>query len=190
MIDWLRDSLVTSGLSQESFARALGTSGSRFSTYLTGTTRPSAHLCVRAERLARALAAAAEQGLMSAPATAGAMREQLRAEDLPWAWRMLLQGRDHLRLLLNGPDQDLPDAWEAAPSTTGSVEFDRLLAALARHEFEAAHRDAPEWTFAAPLDQAWVPEHPFLTPESVIAKTPEWLSELNIFVADRDLITA
>lgn len=186
----LREAVALSGLSQAAFARALGTSASRFSTYVAGLTRPSAHLVLRAQRLARALSAAAGQGLMTAPATASTVREQLQANDPQWAWRMLLQGRDHLRVLLAGADPGPVGAWEAAPSSTGSVPFDTLLAALTRHEFEAAHREAPGWTLTAPLEQAWIPEHPFLTPERVRATTPEWLRALNIFVPDRDLITA
>ncbi len=94
---------------------------------------------------------------------------------------MLLQGRDHLRLILSETDGELLTeaggellgAWEAAPSSTGSVEFDALLAALARHEFDAAGRIAPDWTNIAPLAKAWIPEHPFLTPQRVIATTPD-----------------
>jgi transcriptional regulator with XRE-family HTH domain len=186
----LRAALATSGMSQASFARALGTSSSRFSTYLAGTTRPSAHLLVRAQRLAGSLEAAGQQGLMTAPATATAVREQLRAGDESWAWRMLLQGRDHLRSMLSRQDDELLGSWEAAPSSTGSAGFDALLAALARHEFEAAGRPAPDWAHAAPLDQPWIPQHPFLSPDHVMTQTPEWLRALNIFVPNRDLVTA
>lgn len=190
VISLLREALVSSGLSQASFARALGTSGSRFSTYLAGTTRPSGHLCMRAQRLARALATASGRGLMTAPATSHALREQLQAGDEPWAWRMLLQGRDHLRIMLAQPHDELLGAWEAAPASTGSIEFDALLAALTRHEFEHAHLAAPDWTQIVPLGTPWIPEHPFLTPERVMATTPDWLRELNIFVPHRDLVTA
>jgi len=186
----LRAALATSQMSQASFARALGTSASRFSTYLAGTTRPSGYLLLRAQRLARALEAADRQGLMTAPATASTLREQLHAGDVAWAWRLLLQGRDHLRLMLSRQDDELLGSWEAAPAPTGSTGFDALLAALARHEFEAAGRPAPDWTKGQPLNQPWIPEHPFLTAERVIAQTPEWLRALNIFVPHRDLVTA
>lgn len=186
----LRDALATSGMSQAAFARMLGTSASRFSTYLTGTTRPSAQFCLRARRLARSLAAAGALGLMSAPATAAAMREQLNLGDREWVWRMLLQGRDHLQLMLEKQDDELLGSWEAAPSSTGSIEFDTLLAGLAKHEFEIGGRDAPDWARISPLPEPWIPEHPFLSPERVMAKTPEWLAELNIYVPERDLVTA
>jgi transcriptional regulator with XRE-family HTH domain len=81
----LRDALATSGMSQRAFACALGTSAPRFSTYLSGTTRPSAHFCMRAQRIARCLAAANAQGLMSAPVTAAMLRGHLRAGNRDWA---------------------------------------------------------------------------------------------------------
>ncbi|WP_432574032.1 hypothetical protein [Kineococcus sp. SYSU DK005] len=97
----LHTAVTTSGLTQAAFATALGTSAPRLSTYLTGTVSPAARTLLRAHRLAHALAATRERGLMSAPATATAIRHHLRTGDEPWAWRMLLQGRDHLRLLLH-----------------------------------------------------------------------------------------
>lgn len=186
----LRDALAASGMPQGAFARGLRTSASRFSTYLSGATRPSAHFCMRAQRLAHSLEAAAALGLMSAPATATALQEQLHAGDREWAWRMLLQGRDHLRLMLEKQDDELVGSWEAAPISTGSTEFDTLLAALASHEFETAGRIAPEWARIDPLPEPWIPEHPFLSPERAMLKTPEWLRELNIYVPERDLVTA
>ena len=186
----LRSALTVSGMPQGSFARAMGTSGSRFSTYLAGSTRPSAHFCLRAQRLANSLAAADGVGLMSAPSTAAAIANHLRAGEREWAWRMLLQGRDHLQLMLTKQDDELTASWEAAPGSTGSREFDALLAALAQHEFEAAGLGAPEWTRIEPLAEPWIPMHPFLTRERAMAKTPAWLRELNIFVPGRDLVTA
>lgn len=46
--------LARSGLTQRDFAAQLGTSSSRFSTYLSGKVTPGADLLVRAERMARA----------------------------------------------------------------------------------------------------------------------------------------
>lgn len=48
----LRSLLVRSGLSQREFAAQIGTSASRFSTYLSGKVIPGADLMVRAERIA------------------------------------------------------------------------------------------------------------------------------------------
>lgn len=186
----LKDAAAASGLSHRALARALGTSASRFSTYLTGTTRPSAYFCLRAQRLARALGSAAAVGLMSAPATATAVGQELEAGRVEWAWRMLLQGRDHLRTMLDDDDAEPLGSWEAAPTSTGSIHFDTLLAALTAHEFETAGRAAPTWTNIEPLPEPWITDHPFLTSDRVIAKTPDWLRRLNIYVPARDLITA
>lgn len=48
----LREHLTRSGLTQREFAAQLGTSASRFSTYLNGKVTPGADLLVRSERLA------------------------------------------------------------------------------------------------------------------------------------------
>jgi transcriptional regulator with XRE-family HTH domain len=182
----LNRALAESGLSQAAFATALGTSASRFSTYRSGRTKPTAQFFLRAGRIARALHAAREYRIMTAPATAAAIRE---ASDEDWAWRMLLQGRDHLRLLLGRHDGS-EAAWEAAPSTTGRVGFDTLLAVLTAHEFEAAGEDPPEWSRAGALSEPWVPEHPFLEREEIIEQTPDYLARANVFVPARDLMTA
>lgn len=186
----LREAVATSGLSQAAFARALGTSAPRLSTYLTGDTRPSAQLLLRARRLGHALGAAANRGLMSAPVTAAAMREYFLAGDVEWIWRMLLQGRDHLAAIIAQRDQVLLDAWEAEPGTVGSAEWDALLAAVVAHELEAAGLEAPPWSLREPLADPWLPEHPFLSPDRVRAQTPDWLRRHNIYVPARDLVTA
>jgi transcriptional regulator with XRE-family HTH domain len=182
----LNRALVESGLSQAAFATALGTSASRFSTYRSGRTRPTAQFFLRAGRIAHALQAAREYRIMTAPTTATAIRE---ANDEDWAWRMLLQGRDHLRLLLRRHDGS-EAAWEAAPSTTGQAGFDTLLAVLTAHEFKAAGEDPPEWTKVEPLGDPWIPDHPFLNRDEIIQQTPDYLAQANIFVPARDLATA
>ncbi|NUR94894.1 MAG: helix-turn-helix transcriptional regulator [Kribbellaceae bacterium] len=182
----LDKALAESGLSQAAFATALGTSASRLSTYRSGKTKPTAQFFLRAQRIARALHNAREYRVMTAPATAASIRE---ATDDDWAWRMLMQGRDHLRLLLLRHDGS-EAAWEAAPGTTGHAGFDALLAALTAHEFRAAGEDPPEWSKVEALSEPWVPEHPFLDREEVIEETPGYLAELNIFVPARDLVTA
>jgi transcriptional regulator with XRE-family HTH domain len=186
VVDLLNHALVESGLSQAAFATALGTSASRFSTYRSGRTKPTAQFFLRATRIAHALHTARDYRIMTAPATATAIRE---ASDEDWAWRMLLQGRDHLRLLLGRRDGS-EAAWEAAPGTTGQAGFDTLLAVLTAHEFEAAGEDPPEWSKVEPLSDPWIPQHPFLERDEIVAQTPEYLARANIFVPARDLETA
>lgn len=190
VIALLREAVASSGLSQAGFARALGTSASRISTYLSGGTRPSARFLIRAQRLGRALSACAERGMMSAPATAAAMRAYLLAGEIEWVWRMLLQGRDHLAFSLADESDQSVAAWEAEPGTTGSTGWDTLLAALAAHEFERAGLEAPPWALSDPLIESWMPDHPFLGPERIVAQTPDWLRRRNIYVPERDLVTA
>lgn len=191
VIALLREALASSGLSQAGFARALGTSAPRISTYLSGGTGPSARFLIRAQRLGRALGACAELGMMSAPATATAMRANLISGESEWVWRMLLQGRDHLALSLAGEsDQAVAEAWEAEPATTGSMGWDALLAALTTREFERLGLQAPPWALSDPLIESWMPEHPFLGPQRVMAQTPDWLRRRNIYVPERDLVTA
>lgn len=186
----LRRAVARSGLSQARFARALGTSAPRLSTYLSGTTRPSAEFWVRANRIADGLADAGRRKRMSAPSTADAIARRLAAGETDWAWRMLLQGRDQLRLAIAEADERLVDAWEAAPGGTGAAGWDLLLAALTRHEFDTAGIPAPGWTDVEPLTAPWMPDHPFLSPERVQQQTPTWLRELNVYVPQRDLVTA
>ncbi|MGC4936472.1 hypothetical protein [Kribbella sp. DT2] len=186
VVEQLNCALAESGLSQAAFATALGTSASRFSTYRSGRTKPTAQFFLRARRIGHALHAAREYRIMTAPATAAAIRE---ANDEDWAWRMLLQGRDHLRLLLRRHDGS-EAAWEAAPGTTGQAGFDTLLAVLTAREFEAAGENPPEWSSVEALADPWIPQHPFLERDEIIEQTPAYLAAVNIFVPARDLVTA
>lgn len=189
-MEFLRDAVGDSGLSQSAFARALGTSGPRLSTYLNGSTRPSAHFVVRSQRIGRALGRASARGWMSAPVTASQMREGLVAEDRVWTWRILLCGRDYLTWILRDDDPELLAAWEARPSLTGSTEWDALLAAVVENEHRRFGFEVPDWAMVEPLEVEWLPDHPFLSPDRVRAQTPEWLRSHNIYVPARDLVTA
>ncbi|MFQ5523724.1 MAG: helix-turn-helix domain-containing protein [Acidimicrobiia bacterium] len=51
----IRDAVTSSGLTNAEFARLVGTSASRLSTYLGGKVTPSAAMLVRIERVARQL---------------------------------------------------------------------------------------------------------------------------------------
>ena len=181
--------LIDSGLSQDAFAAALGTSASRLSTYRSGKVIPSATLFLRAVRLARAMSGAREMGLMTAPQAGAEIAQALRENDETWAFKMALQGRDHLRTLLERLPA-LAAAWEAAPRSTGRAEWDTLLAALTAHEFDAAGRSAPEWTTGRRLDEAWVLDSPRLDERQIRERTPAWLAARGIYANERDLVTA
>lgn len=138
-----------------------------------GFDKPSATLYLRALRIADGLTRARTHGLMSAPDTAAAIRDAVRAGDDDWAWRMLLQGRDHLRLML-GEHPEAIGAWEAIPKSTGQVEWDTLLAAITRQTLSEGAAAMPDWTDPSSLDTPWMPEHPLLTADEVIARTPNF----------------
>lgn len=181
--------LSRSGLSQAAFAAALGTSASRFSTYRSGRTMPTAAFFLRAQRIASSLEAARQRGWMTPPQARDAVASALDEGDAIWAYRLTLQFRDHLRELL-ATEPGLSGAWEAAPRSTGYIEWDALLAALAAHEFETTDREAPRWARDARLDHEWLLGSPLLDDVAVRRETPYWLAERGIFVAERDLVTA
>lgn len=186
--DRLGDALETSGLSLRQFARALGTSPSRFSAYRSGRTAPSAAFMLRAERIASALSRARAARVPSSLDAAEALDRALRQGDEDWTYAMALEVRDRLRDVL-ARHRDLAAAWEAQPA---GLE-DRWLAlasAFVAEEFRAAGLEAPRWTHSARLDLAWVLDTPRLTEDEIRRQTPEWLAERNIFIAAKDLVTA
>ncbi|WP_331852201.1 helix-turn-helix domain-containing protein [Nocardioides baekrokdamisoli] len=190
----MREASALSGMSQAQFARALGTSASRYSTYATGATVPNAEFYVRAKAIAAGIAQAHTQRLTFPLAAADILRVSLKAGELEWAWRIVLQCRDHTQLAIAadashrlGP---VIDAWDAIPAATGDPGWDALLAALVRHAFDESDLEPPTWTQERVLTQAWIPDHPFLDEPRVIAQTPAWLAAQNIFVPARDLVTA
>lgn len=121
--------------------------------------------------------------------TARAVAAELAAGDETWALRMALQGRDHLRSMFE-LDPRAAASWELRPGTTGSDAWDRLLAAVAAHEFEAHGQTPPEWTQEVQPGREWLLDNPFLGRDKVRDQTPPWLSRLGIFVSERDLATA
>lgn len=186
--DELRLALTRSRLTQSAFAAALGTSQPRLSTYLSSKVSPSAEFFVRAQHLGEALEGLRCLHLLSAPTLGLALRATLDDGDRGWAFRLLMQGRDHLRLVL-GSRPDLIVGWLATPLSTGLEEWDTLTAAVAGHEFSSAGLDAPRWTRRKALPAPWVVASRLLAPSEVRAATPPWLADLNIFLPERDLAT-
>ena len=181
--------LRRSGLSQSAFAAALGTSQPRLSTYLSGKVSPSAAFFVRAQQLGLVLDGLARLHVLSAPALGLALRSALSHDDESWAFRLLMQGRDHLQLVLT-QHSDLTAGWVAAPVATRRVEWDTVTAGVIGHEFTRAGLDQPSWTRREPLPGGWSFPSALLGPDEVRAATPDWLARLNVFVPARDLVTA
>jgi transcriptional regulator with XRE-family HTH domain len=188
LIAGLDEALDASGLTQSDFAAALGTSASRLSTYRHGKTAPAATFFLRARRIGHSLREAHNLGWMSSIRTADAIADALEEQDATWTLKMALQGRDHLRALLR-ERRDLAGAWEAAPPSSGSEQWDAFLAALTGHEFTSAGLPAPAWTQREPLTSPWVLGSTRLDAATVREQTPAWLSRSGIFIRERDLTT-
>lgn len=192
MITGLAETQAASGLTAAEFARAVGTSASRWSTYRSGRTVPAATFYLRALRIGAGLRAAGEAGRMTPPLTARVMREALERGGEIWAFKMAVQARDDVHELLDSSDAPpAVDAWDARPGSTGREEWDTLLAALIEHEFVDRGRRPPGWTAEYPQASAdWLLENPFFDENEIREQTPEWLARRRIFVSERDLTTA
>jgi transcriptional regulator with XRE-family HTH domain len=184
----LRSAVTSSGLSQAGFARALGTSASRLSTYLSGRTVPSAAWFLRAQRLGDALGVARRQSWSTPVTTAPAIQSALAAGDQAWGLRLILQCRDHLRAAFDATD-GAHAAWEADPVSVRNDGWDLLFQATIGHEFDSRGLPAPAWTMA-PAIGPWLFPSPFFTEIEVRAATPDWMAERGLFIAARDLVTA
>ena len=188
VVEGFRAALQNSGLTQAAFARALETSASRLSTYLSGSTSPSAAFFVRARRLADGLKVAGLLRRATPGSTGIAVRAALVEGDEVWALKMVLQGRDDLRALLFAGGAGV-DAWECDPSALGEPAWDALLSAVVAHEFESAGRVAPRWTRREAGTGPWVFANPYFDADEVRRHTPSWLADRGVYLAGRDLVT-
>lgn len=182
----LRASIQQSGLTQAEFARSVGTSSARMSTYLSGKTVPSAAIYLRAVRWGRSLQAAQQQGLLTPDVTADATNRALADGDEDFSIRLILQSRDDLRVAAIDPI-DIRSAWRHRAHAINDPRFDTLFRAIIAHEFGD---DAPTWSMGARLTKDWVADDPFRSEEIVREQTPSWLASARIYIAERGLATA
>ncbi|GAB2572003.1 helix-turn-helix domain-containing protein [Microlunatus antarcticus] len=189
VMEELREAVRSSQLTQTAFAAALGTSQPRLSTYLSGAVSPSARFFVRVRRVGTALGDLHRLHLLSAPALGVALRLALTDGQEDWAFRLVVQGRDHLRLVL-ARHPHLIAGWTAPPLSSGRQDWDTLTASVTGHEFIEAGLEPPSWTAREPLGEPWTFTGVLLRPEEVRDATPAWLAALNIFLPERDLVTA
>jgi len=189
VVTGLHEALRKSGLTQAGLARALGTSASRLSTYLSGSTAPSATFYLRASRLAHGLELADRLRRMTPTSTAAAMRAALGEGDEGWAMRTVMQGRDDLRAMLAEGSAGA-DAWECDPGLLGRPAWDALLSALVAHEFAMANRGEPRWTRGGARTGTWVFTSPYYDEDEVRRRTPGWLADRGVYLVARDLATA
>jgi hypothetical protein len=127
--------------------------------------------------------------VMTADSTVRAVNEALETGDHLWAFKMVVQGRDHLRLLLTHGDGPL-DSWAHRSVRVVDRRYDLLLRALVAHEFAEHGQPGPRWAGTERLAQPWLLENPVLRAERTREQTPHWLCEINIYIAERDLFTA
>ena len=189
VIDALDAAQTASGLSKGGFAHALGTSASRYSTYRTGKVAPTAAFLMRAQRIADSLALASSHGIPSSIGAAHSIQEALATRGSTWAFTLILEARDRVIDIITHRPAMLP-AWEASASI-GDERWDALFESIIANAFESKGLNAPKWTHAEPLDQGWSPVDS-LRYDAIQTRerTPEWLAARNIFIADRDLVTA
>ncbi len=190
VVDVLRAAITGSGLTQHAFAKATGTSPSRLSAYLHGTTAPSAVYLMKAQRIGAGLARAREENVPTSIDAAASLRNALETARRPSAaLRFALEARDRLRdTLVHRPH--LLDAWDAKAPSLGQREWDTLFAALVEHEFAITGRPAPPWAAAPPLEHEWIPAQGRRSEDEVRRSTPDWLRAKGILVAEADLVTA
>ena len=182
----LRGTLKQSGLTQADFARHLGTSATRLSTYLSGSTIPSAAIYLRALRFGAAFAHVRQQGLMTPDDAAEAVNRALAEGDEDFALRMILQERDDLRA--GGIEADeLRRVWDRRARLIKDDRFDTLFRVIVAHELG---EHVPAWAAAAHLDDDWIVPDPFRDAGTIRALTPDWLARAHIFIAERGLVTA
>ena len=115
-------------------------------------------------------------------------RRAAKRGDEDWTYAIALELRDRLHDILCRR-KDLAAAWEAQPPAVEG-RWKALAAAFVSHEFDEAGLPAPRWTDSARLNTEWVLDTPRLTDAEIKAQTPEWLADRNIYIAEKDLVTA
>lgn len=182
----MRDAVRRSGITQAAFARRLGTSASRLSTYVTGAVVPSAVTYRRALRVADALADARRLGRMTPESTAEMVDAAVARGDEGFAVRLILQARDDL-LALRDESPLAASSWSIRGRRIRDERLDALLRAVIAHECADAR---PDWTQAPRLAVEWTPADPFRDAVTVRAQTPPWLADAGIYIAASGLTTA
>jgi len=124
---------------------------------------------------------------MTARTTVEAVQEELSAGDELMAFKMVVQGCDHLARLDNPDDVE---EWAVTPMPIPDARYDTLLRALTARTMRAKKLPVPTWARdIAPLTPPWLVlglEH---RRERTVAATPEDLAALGIWVTENDLVT-
>jgi hypothetical protein len=127
---------------------------------------------------------------MTPDATAAEVDDALDAGDGDWAFKLIVQARDHLATMLN-TDDPAADAWLVRSRSISDARYDALLAALVAHEFEQHDTvRTPEWTMTPPLHPDWIQPNLRRGPAWTRTHTPPWLAQRGIYISTHDLKTA
>lgn len=127
---------------------------------------------------------------MTPDATISDVDAALRAGDDGWAFKLVVQARDHLAAMLEA-DDPAADAWLVRGTAIVDTRYDALLAALVEHEFtEHEWPRSPEWTRTEPLHQNWIQPNLRRGEAWTRTNTPTWLAKRGIYISDHDLKTA
>lgn len=183
----LRQLRRSNKLTLREVARAGGTSESNVSAYERGAKRPSQHTL---DRLLAVIEAGADSPvhrgrLLTAPATAAALRQGLRSN---WSTADLLRLVREMRsnAALVAAPSDLA-AFFAAPSTTGDPRWDAMLAASVEDLCLRGGLDPPAWTIGHALSTFWfVGSSPSLDAYA-FARTPISMQVRGVMVDPADL---
>jgi hypothetical protein len=108
--------------------------------------------------------------------------------DDDWTYALALEARDRLRDTLCR-HRSLAAVWEVQPPAHMADRWRTLIAAFVSHEFAEAGLPAPPWTEAPKLATEWVLDTPRLSAREIKRQSPHWLTERNIFIAEKDLVT-
>lgn len=126
----------------------------------------------------------------SAQEAAASLRTQLALGDTDFAFRMLARAVTNFR---RTPPEQCDKALEK-PHTTGSTEWDTLLAVVIGRECDRSGIQRPDWTYPPPLRTEWVATSVSAPTEQWIARTksrtPTEFSDLGIWFDPENLETA
>lgn len=176
------------GLAPPQFATALDIPMSRLEAYATGAREVPASLLLRAARVGQGLRRSTAQGWMD-PVAAGralnALAPTLNSDDRDRgpgiraskeAIDVAIRCAGDLRTAA-GRGERFTHAWQAAPASSGLIEWDALLAALVQRQHEQLMAEPPSWTaeHRTRLPQVWTVPHQGLTARAIQVRTPHWL---------------
>jgi transcriptional regulator with XRE-family HTH domain len=183
----LRAARRAAGLSAAALARAAGTSETNVAAYERGVRSPNRSTT---ERLLAGIAAGADSPvfvhrLLTVPATAAAIRRGLRAG---WSVGDLLRVVRESRSNAKWAQDDLDrSVLFAAPSTTGDLRWDALLAGSTEDLAARISKPAPAWTRGHVLRPFWFVGSDPAVDAYAVARSPAALKVRGVMIDPAEL---